>query len=267
MRLLWIACLAVAACGGALGDAAEPEVEVPALLDRLEAVHPGETMRFEVRLAGVLGGEASFETGQPTLQDGRAVVAVASRVHSAGALALVKDVRDDAVTILELATLAPLSTSSDVRANPRDYHGETRYDGGRATLVFTPGKGPAQTHHYDFGDERVDDSHSAMFAMRVWQAEPGATRTLWVLGGRRVWQAAMTMGERETIDTYVGQQPAIRIDGVARRASADRTIDVGKPPRTFSVWLSDDADRVPFRFVATTELGDIVIELVDYQRP
>lgn len=272
MRLAsWLAiAVCTTGCGGALGDVAEPIVPIVPIdpvAEQLEAIHPGESMRFEVRLAGVLGGEATFATGDPTTQDGRTVIALASRMRSAGALALVKDIRDEATTILDLATRAPLSTSSEVRANPRDYRAETRYQGHGATLVFTPKKGEQQTLHYDFGAEPIHDAHSAMIDLRVWAAEPGAQRTLWVLGGRRVWKAEMTMGTTEVIGTYVGNQPAIRIDGIAYRALANLTIDTARKPRTFSVWLSDDADRVPFRVVATTELGDVTIELVDYQRP
>ncbi len=267
-RAAWTAIVVgAAACGGSLGDVAEPVEPIDAVADPLEAIHPGETMRFEVRLAGVLGGEASFTTGEPTTRDGRTTIVLASRLRSAGALALVKDIRDEATTILDLATRAPLATTSDVRANPRDYHSETTYVGNTATLAYTPKKGDPLTLHYDFGAEAIHDAHSAMIELRVWDAAPGTERTLWVLGGRRVWRAAMTMAEPEVIDTYVGNQPAIRIDGIATRAHANLTIDPARKPRTFSVWLSDDADRVPFRVVAKTELGDVVIELVDYQRP
>jgi hypothetical protein len=37
--------------------------------------------------------------------------------------------------------------------------------------------------------------------------------------------------------------------------------------RTFTVWLTDDADRVPLRVLANTELGDITVDLTDYSRP
>jgi hypothetical protein len=44
------------------------------------------------------------------------------------------------------------------------------------------------------------------------------------------------------------------------------TLESDKPARTFTVWLSDDADRVPLKVSAKTELGDIVMVLTDYQR-
>ena len=56
-------------------------------------------------------------------------------------------------------------------------------------------------------------------------------------------------------------------DGVSYRAKRDLTVESNRPARTFRVWLSDDADRVPLRVTAKTELGDVVMSLVDYGRP
>ncbi|MEZ4400391.1 MAG: DUF3108 domain-containing protein [Kofleriaceae bacterium] len=272
---LGLVAMVVTACGGGLAeldpaapaDPAAPGVGVVAAPAGITAVHPGEKMQFEVRLAGVLGGEATFVTGAFSQRDGRPVVVLSSSIHSAGALALVKDIRDEATTVLDLDALEPLSTSSVVRANPRDYTAETRFADQRAAIDFRPAQGDPIRLIYDFGDQIAHDAHSAMAQMRIWEAPAGATRTMWVLGGRRIWKVDLTMGPGEVIGTYGGNQATVRIDGVAYRAYANLRVDDRRPPRTFSVWMSDDADRVPFRVVAGTELGAVTIELVDYQRP
>ena len=265
---------AATACGGGLGELADPSgppevgaaaTEVPA--DPLVAIHAGEQMRFEVRVAGVLAGEATFSTVALAQQGPAQTATLTSSIRSAGALALVKDVRDEATTVLDVGALRPLSTTSAVRANPRDSAAETRFTGAKAEIDFRPNDGPPQHLVYDFGAAVAHDAHSAMATMRVWQAAAGAQRTMWVLGGRRIWKVELTMGRTEVIGTYGGNQAALRIDGVASRAFANLTVDSNRPPRTFSVWMSDDADRVPFRIVAGTELGDVTIDLVDYQRP
>ena len=274
MRAAALCLAALAACGGGLGELAEPagpalasDPAPAAVVDPLVAIHAGEQMRFEVRLAGVLAGEASFTTVAVSDADGAPTATLTSSIRSAGALALVKDVRDEATTVLDIGALRPLTTTSAVRANPRDYTAETRFAGAKVAIDFHPGNGPSQHLDYDFGAATAHDAHSAMATMRVWQAPAGAQRTLWVLGGRRIWKVELTMGATEVIGTYGGNQAALRIDGVASRAFANLTVDPARPPRTFSVWMSDDADRVPFRIVAGTELGDVTIDLVDYQRP
>ncbi len=258
-----VAVLAALGCGGAVGELEALTPEAPAAPEALAAIHAGEKMRFEVRVAGILAGEASFTTVE--VDDTTALLA--STIRSAGALALVKDVRDDATTRLELAALRPLVTTSAVRANPRDYDAETRFADGKVTIDFRPLKGDPQHLVYDFGTDVAHDAHSAMATMRVWQAPPGTRRTLWVLGGRRIWKVEVTMGPTEVLSVYGGNQQVVRIDGLATRAFANRTLDTKRKPRTFTVWMSDDADRVPFRVSAGTELGDVVIDLVDYVRP
>ena len=69
------------------------------------------------------------------------------------------------------------------------------------------------------------------------------------------------------LDAKVGNRRAIVLEGTSFRARRDLTAEAGKATRTFRVWLSDDADRVPLKCSAHTELGDIVMDLVEYARP
>ena len=120
---------------------------------------------------------------------------------------------------------------------------------------------------YAFGSLVGHDTHSAMAAMRGWEAPPGTVRTLWVMGGKRIWKSRITFIGRETIGTRFGNRRAVRFDGIAWRALGNLNVNQRLKPREFSVWLSDDADRVPLRVVARTELGNVNIELTDYHRP
>ncbi len=276
-RWLAVALLSAAVgCGGAAAGvfdpdptpmASEPTATGATAVDpTLTAVFPGETMRFEVRMAGVLAGEAAFSTGEPGLVDGRHAIAMSSRVGTAGAFALIKNIQDDATSVIDLDTLRPITTTGDTRFGDKVGHTEATYGAGKATVLHTLANQPTRTLIYDFHGETVHDAHSAMAAMRIWPAELGARRVLWVLGGRRIWRAEIEVTGREVIGTALGNQAALRFDGVSARARPDLTIDSARPPRTFSVWVSDDADRVPLKIVAHTELGDVSIELVDYQR-
>ena len=75
------------------------------------------------------------------------------------------------------------------------------------------------------------------------------------------------MSAREPIRSALGHYPALRIDGVARRVTRDLRADPRKPPRHFTVWLSDDESRLPLITEAKTEYGEVRAELVDYLRP
>ena len=65
----------------------------------------------------------------------------------------------------------------------------------------------------------------------------------------------------------LAQSVKLRIDGLATRVNSRLGYDIGKKPRTYTVWVSDDADRVPLKVVARTELGNLEVELVHYERP
>ena len=273
MRRWLLLLVVVSACGGATAGVFDPDsatdepVGAAAPADSgLSAFLPGETMRFELRMAGVLAGEGAFTTGEPAVVDGHHAIAVSSRINTAGAFALIKDIRDEATSVIDLDTLLPMSTSGEVRFGGKAAHSQATYTGGKALIQHTAAGQDTRSMVYDFRGETVHDAHSAMAAMRIWPAELGSKRVFWVLGGRRIWRAEITVSGREVLGTALGNQAALRFEGVSARARPDMTIDPARPPRTFVVWVSDDADRVPLRIVAHTELGDLVIELVDYQR-
>jgi uncharacterized cupredoxin-like copper-binding protein len=266
-----VACCA-AACGGAIGDGGRhPDAHGPHRVPAERPVlglQPGESMTFEVEIDGILAGEAELAVGLPGVIDGRRAILVRSRIASAGALALVKKVSDEATTVIATDTATPISMTSDVTMGGVDYHADVAFKGPiiEATSTRSDAKG-VQHDRFAFGATVAHDTHSAMASLRGWDPAPGATKTMYVMGGKRIWKAELTFHGRDTIGTQLGNRAAVRIDGSAWRAHNDLSVDAGKPAREFSVWLSDDADRVPLEVIAKTELGDLVIELTDYRRP
>ena len=106
-----------------------------------------------------------------------------------------------------------------------------------------------------------------MAQIRGWRPAPGTTRSVFIVGGRRLWRVDVRFVGTETIGTELGNRRAIHIDGAAFRARPNMGLESSKPTRTFSVWLSDDADRVPLKMVGHTELGDVTMDLTEYNRP
>ncbi|HEY0195593.1 MAG TPA: DUF3108 domain-containing protein, partial [Kofleriaceae bacterium] len=68
------------------------------------------------------------------------------------------------------------------------------------------------------------------------------------------------------IGSVIGHRKAMRFTGEAYHTQHDLSPATPRPARTFSVWLSDDADRVPLRLTATTELGEITMDLTEYTK-
>jgi hypothetical protein len=232
---------------------------------------PGEVMRFELSLRGVVGGETTVAVGQPGEVDGHRAIILRSRVASAGVVALIREVRDEVVTWIDTETGLPIRQHADVKFGKKESIIDTEFNGGEPgpfAIDYERKGHPKRTFVQSMPrDESAYDIHSIIGVVRAWDAEPGTHAYFYVLAGRRLWQNTIRLTERETIRTSLGRFPAIRIDGVAKRMTRQLRENTHKKPREFTVWISDDADRVPLRVVAKTEYGDVKAELIDYDRP
>lgn len=261
--------LLLLACGCAGAEAMTlqqptPAIPVPAAELGLNA---GENMAFEVHLAGVLAGEAQLAVGEIGTIDGRRAVVVHSRAATAGAAALFKKISDEATTVIDVETGRPISLETLVEQGDKRITASAKFTGNFATVTYqkTGDKEP-KAAILNFGTTTVHDAHTAMAALRGWKGQKGQTRTVFVVGGRRLWRVDVTYAGEETIGSALGNRRAIVFDGRSYRARNNMTIEGDKPQRTFKVWLSDDADRVPLKVTAATELGDIVMDLIEYNR-
>ena len=229
---------------------------------------PGETMAFEVRIGGVLAGEAALAVGEVGEFEGKKAIVVKSRANTAGAAALIKRISDEATTVIDLETGRPLQLDTLVEQGSKRTTAHATFAGNVADVTYQRSdSATSQQYKINFGTQLVHDTHTAMAQVRGWRAAPGTTRSVYVIGGRRLWRVDVKVLGTETVGSAVGNRRAIKFEGASYRARPNFTVEADKPVRTFTVWLSDDADRVPLKVVATTELGDITVDLTDYTHP
>ncbi len=260
--------LLLAACAGADAMTLTP---APAVKPNGAAgeigLQPGETMAFEIRLAGMLAGEAQLAVGELGDYEGHRAVVVKSRAATAGAAALVKHIVDEATTVIELPSGRPLALETLVEQGDSKTTATAKFTGNVAEITYVRSGEPGpHTMKLDFGAVTVHDAHSAMAQVRGWRAAPGTTRSVFVVGGRRLWRVDVTYVGEDTIGSALGNRRAVHFTGQSYRAKRDLSVETARPSRTFSVWLTDDADRVPLKVTASTELGDIVMDLTEYSR-
>lgn len=243
---------------------AAPAIPMPAAQLGL---NPGENMAFEVHLAGILAGEAQLAVGEVGNIEGHHAIVVRSRAATAGAAALFKKISDEATTVIDVDTGRPISLETVVEQGDKRITASAKFTGNVATVTYqrTGDKEP-KAAILNFGATTVHDAHTAMAQLRGWKGTKGQNRTVFVVGGRRLWRVDVTYAGEETIGSALGNRRAIVFDGRSYRARNNMTVETDKPSRTFRVWLSDDADRVPLKVTAVTELGDIVMDLVEYNR-
>ena len=262
--------LALAGCAGAeamtLPQTAKPGVVTESTNE--VGLNPGEQMAFEVRLGGVLAGEAALAVGELGEFEGKKAVVVKSRANTAGAAALIKRITDEATTIIDMDSGRPLKLETLVEMGQKTTTATATFNGSIADVTYKRSDDP-NPHNYkiNFGTQTVHDTHSAMAQIRGWRPAIGTSRSVFVVGGRRLWRVDVKYLGTETVGSALGNRRAIKFEGASFRAKPNFTVETDKPMRTFTVWLSDDADRVPLRVLASTELGDVTVDLTDYSRP
>lgn len=267
----------LAACGAGAGGKASKDAPTvtgpPTALPVVGGVfRSGESMRFELSLRGIVGGEATVAVGNPGLVGGKRVVIVRSRVQSAGVVAMFREVKDEVTTWVDLDTGLPLEHLAAVKFGKKEMTIETKFAGGVAgsfdLAVSRPGVYTRRVAHQAMpADIAAFDAHSVIGALRAWRAEEGQHAYFFALVGRHLWQNTVRLTQRERVRTRLGRFDALRIDGVARRLTRDLREDPKKPPRYYTLWMSDDDQHLPLLVTGKTEYGEVKAELVEYVAP
>jgi hypothetical protein len=251
--------------------AAEPVTSAPPIALTVDQAFfiPGEQMTWALSLRGIFGGEAVMAMGEPGYVDGRHVLVVRSRTATAGAVKMIKEVRDDITTWIDIDSSLPIRISGELKFGARETRVATEFTKTGYTTEYqrlNRDKKPRK-HKQVVPTELTHDTHSLIGVMRAWNPEAGTRAYFYTVAGRRLWHNSIRFTGRETKRTRMGLFPTMRFDGVATRVNRRLLPDQRKKPRSYTVWFSDDAKRMPLLLIARTEYGDVAVELIDYQRP
>src|SRR4051812_9732686 len=110
-------------------------------------LNPGETMTFEVKLGGVLAGEAALAVGEVGGFEGKRAVVVRSRANTAGAAALFKRIVDEATTVIDMENGRPLKLETNVEQGDKKTTATATFVGNIADVTYTR-SGDPDPHKY-----------------------------------------------------------------------------------------------------------------------
>ncbi len=228
MRLV----LALVATGCAANFADSLETDAGDVDAKLGAAHgvENEHVEYEMKLGGMTVGRFQIAVGSRGEVDGRPSVIVRSHASLAGAGTLLGNVDWDLTTTVDIDSGFAIAETEEITVDAawREGHASSK----RTWTV-------AERHH---------NAHSAAGTLRGWFTAPGAHDATHVSLLDHTMPVTLADSARE----HVGNTPAARYDGIVN----------GKRP--FSVWVSDDADRVPIRMRMESKVGTVEVELVDY---
>jgi hypothetical protein len=271
LRLLISMVVLVAGCGGPKRTIAPPtggtqQVQVAGP----PFVAPGERMTYRVSLHDVTLASFAIVVGPaPSTLRGRQAIVVQAGAEAVGVAAMVKPTKVEFATWLDVANGASLL----FRATETAGNGDQTLEVNEARFTeLADGKFPISTSRPDASElienqlttQAPTDIVTMLMAARAWDGPIGTSRTLEVVRSRYMWRTQVTLAGRKPLVTELGQLPAVKFDAVTARLLRDGSLDKGTPPRHFSLWISDDADRVPLQLVAESDYGDIRMEIADY---
>lgn len=239
-RSLLLVAVVPFACAGRGPHGARPRVDVQwteASGPRLEAAAfavPGERLLYEGRWMGAAIGRVTVEVGGAYTVRGHRMLAGRTVAESSGLAAVFSGLWWQLDTTVDLDTGLP-TTWND-----------------RWSVTFGGERDHGTWEHTCSPDSSRHDLHSAVAMIRGWEPQPGQHGWMSVdIGGGFSVELAAAGGE--WLPEF--DRPALRYEG--RALIGER--------HPFTVWISDDAERVPLRVDLHTRWGLVSLVLRRYQ--
>ena len=237
---------------------------------RAPFVSPGERMSYRLTMHDLEVATFTIVIGEVDELAGREVVVVQSGVQSSPLVSMVKKVEDNFTSWIDAATGRPvlfrsaeLATADDPTIEATDSEAGKVEDGAFTVRITRDGVDQS-VDRQAVGELPLFDLNGFLIALRSWEVPPGTQATADIIRSRFLWRTEVTMKGFENLVTELGELPALRIDGVSQRIDRDGQLDPKSDRRRYSLWISDDADRVPLAIVARTDYGDLRMDIVEY---
>lgn len=234
-------------------------------------VTPGERMTYRVQLRGVELAAMSLGVSETTDQvAGKRAIVVQGRARSVGLAQLVSKIDDSFTSWIDVETGRSLrfavdeyQTNSDVNVEHTIADLASRA-GNRLPITFAVNNAAPAPEPQTLSMAEVWDYNAFLVALRSWEAPIGTTIALEVLRSRYLWHIDLKIAAKTKLVTELDEFPALRFDGYTYKLKRDGSRDTESDPRRFSIWISDDAGRVPLLLTARTDYGDVRMEIVEY---
>lgn len=216
-----------------------------------------EVLRAEIELLGL--ALASMESHRcPALDDRPA--SIETRVDAAPLVRAIRRTSGEARTVFGGETAAPTRSDYVMRDGSLLRHYLVDHAEGRFDYSYDNGGAHSRRGHDDVPEgAAAHDLHSAMVLLRAWRPRLDETAYFYVVMGRRLWRVDVAAKGPQVIKIDGVPQLTYRIDGVGVRAWQPTEVE----PRHFSLWVSEDPERVPLRMVADASFGEVTMTLTD----
>lgn len=227
-----------------------------------------EAFTYQFSVGPIEGGRARLGIGRPFDRNGRTLVAVRGEAETAPWLKQIAPLRDEYQVLLETKEQIPVEVAT-IETGMRNRKTKTIYDDPTGLKVDVSSEGG---RHSFLGKRTLPgparDPVSFYMHLRKLPLKKGDEHTLYLLDRTYLSRITLKVVERETIFL---ENAHMKGRAIKLAAKSQRIDDDGNPVKTmpaynFSVWLSDDADRVMMKMEVDAEMGRATIELTSYSK-
>jgi len=228
-------------------------------------------MQYKVSLKGLELATYTISVGDITDLDGKKAITIVGNARLSGIAAWFSQKIDDKFTSwLDVTTGRSLRFQADEYGTGTSDIEHAVVDLAKKTadsvpVTFHLNEEPPAPEPQALSRETYD-LNEFLVALRAWEGSPGTKQPLDIFRSRFLWRAEVTIKGKTKIDAgELGELPALRFDAHLFKLDKKGAKFPDTDERDFSLWISDDAGRVPLQIVAKTDYGDVSIKIVDYQ--
>ncbi len=160
-------------------------------------------------------------------------------------------------------SLLPIETTQDEAFRSKKVSTRLTFTSAGVTRQRTDGNSAPSSK--DFAFSRLYDLSAAGFYLRSQPLQDHDIYRVAVYPTTSPYLATITVLGHEKISVHSGNYSAIKMDLQLSKISKDLNLEPHKKFRKATIWLSDDADRIPLRIEAQIFVGTVFAELQSVQ--
>lgn len=227
----------------------------------------GEAFTWSLRFLGVFeAGRARLAITPPQKTSKGLAIAAVGEAEALGLAKAFTGLHDDYRLLLDASTYVPRRI--DIVETGYRSRTVTIETDGKKLEIFQQVPAPERRVQGVLPSEPLEPV-AVLLQLRGARLKEGDHLELIILDGTALYQGSIDVQGREELTTSMGTHRAIKLLCKGERIDINGRKS-GRPPRTATLWLSDDERRLPLLVVAQTDMGNGQFELMTYesgQRP
>ncbi|MEP7014600.1 MAG: DUF3108 domain-containing protein [Verrucomicrobiota bacterium] len=190
-------------------------------------------------------------------------------VHTTGLVRALWRLDGDLSALSDAETLHPIEMKQTEIYRRKKMVTQVAFNAGGATRTRTEGPGLGTTTTKEFHFPNLFDLHSAALYLRSEPLKEHSTYRVAVYPATSAYLATLTVLSREKISVHAGSYNAIKLDLKLSKIGKQMELEPHRKFKRASIWISDDANRLPLRIEAQIFVGTVFAELqsVEFDKP